>query len=86
VLDLAGYQVSVQTLEPEQRQELQRLSLSSCMILAIATQFYQHALRQSQGQLALEYLQSSRQLVLKQSSSFNWAMPQLAGKLSTATW
>jgi len=53
VLDLARrYQVSVQTLEPEQRQELQRqMSLREQLILAIATQFYQHALRQSQGQL-----------------------------------
>jgi len=42
----------VQTLEPEQRQELQRqMSLREQLyeILAIATQFYQHALRQSQG-------------------------------------
>jgi len=53
VLDLARrYQVSVQTLEPEQRQELQRqMSLREQLyeILAIATQFYQHALRQSQA-------------------------------------
>jgi DNA primase len=66
LLDLARrYQVSVKTLEPEQRQELQRqLSLREQLyeILAIAAQFYQHALRQSQGQLALKYLQSSRQL------------------------
>ena len=66
VLDLARrYQVPVQTLEPEQRQELQRqLSLREQLyeILAIAAQFYQHALRQPQGQLALNYLQSSRQL------------------------
>lgn len=66
VLDLARrYQVSVQTLEPEQRQELQlKLSLREQLyeILAIAAQFYQHALRQSQGHLALEYLQSSRHL------------------------
>jgi len=44
--------LSVQTLEPEQRQELQRqMSLREQLyeILAIATQFYQHALRQSQG-------------------------------------
>jgi DNA primase len=66
VLDLARrYQVSVQTLEPEQRQELQRqLSLREQLyeILAIAAQFYQHALRQPQGQVALNYLQSERQL------------------------
>lgn len=60
VLDLARrYQVSVQTLEPEQRQELQRqLSLREHLyeIIALAAQFYQHILRQSQGQLAREYL------------------------------
>ena len=66
VLDLCDrYQVPVQTLEPEQRQQLQnQLSLREQLyeILAIAAQFYQHALRQSQGQLAQSYLQSSRQL------------------------
>ncbi len=66
VLDLARrYQVPVQTLEPEQRQELQRqLSLREQLyeVLASSAQFYQHALRQSQGQKALEYLQSNRQL------------------------
>jgi DNA primase len=65
VLDLARrYQVPVQTLEPEQRQELQRqLSLREQLyeILATTAQFYQHVLRQSQGQKALEYLQSDRQ-------------------------
>ncbi|MEH2349078.1 MAG: DNA primase [Nostoc sp.] len=66
VLDLARrYQVPVQTLEPEQRQELQRqLSLREQLyeVLAMSAQFYQHALRQSQGQKALQYLQSNRQL------------------------
>ncbi|MFS0517484.1 DNA primase [Nostoc sp. UIC 10607] len=66
VLDLARrYQVPVQTLEPEQRQELQRqLSLRDQLyeVLASSAQFYQHALRQSQGQKALQYLQSNRQL------------------------
>jgi DNA primase len=66
VLDLARrYQVPVQTLEPEQRQELQRqLSLREQLyeVLATSAQFYQHALRQSQGQQALQYLQSNRQL------------------------
>ncbi len=64
VLDLARrYQVPVQTLEPEQRQELQRqLSLREQLyeVLASSAQFYQHALRQSQGQKAIEYLQSHR--------------------------
>lgn len=66
VLDLARrYQVPVQTLQPEQRQELQRqLSLREQLyeVLATSAQFYQHALRQSQGQKALQYLQSNRKL------------------------
>jgi DNA primase len=66
VLDLARrYQVPVQTLEPEQRQELQRqLSLREQLyeILAVTASFYQHTLRQSQGQMALKYLQSNRRL------------------------
>jgi DNA primase len=66
VLDLARrYQVPVQTVEPEQRQELQRqLSLREQLyeILAVTASFYQHTLRQSQGQMALKYLQSNRRL------------------------
>ncbi|GAX38522.1 DNA primase [Nodularia sp. NIES-3585] len=66
VLDLARrYQVPVQTLAPEQRQELQRqISLREQLyeVLASTGQFYQHALRQSQGQKAYQYLQSERQL------------------------
>ena len=66
VLDLARrYQVSVQTLEPEQQQEWQRgVALRDQLyeILAIAAGFYQHALRQSQGQQALEYLKTQRHL------------------------
>ncbi len=66
VLDLARrYQVPVRTLEPEHRQELQRqLSLVEQLyeILALAAQFYQHALRQPQGQHALKYLQVDRHL------------------------
>lgn len=66
VLDLARrYSVPVQTLEPEQRQELQRqLSLREQLyeVMAISAQFYQHALQQPLGQIALDYLQSSRQL------------------------
>jgi len=64
VLDLARrYQVSVRTLEPEQRQELQRqLSLREQLyeVLASAAQFYQHALKHSRDQ-AMPYLQQ-RQL------------------------
>ena len=49
VLDLARrYSVTVQTLEPEQRQELQRqISLREQLyeVMAVATQFYHHALQ-----------------------------------------
>lgn len=66
VFDLARrYQVPVKTLEPEQREELQRqLSLREQLyeILAIAASFYEHALHQSQGSDALDYLKSQRQL------------------------
>ena len=64
VLDLARrYQVPVQTLEPEQRQELQRrLSQREQLyeILAITANFYQHALNQPQGEIALTYLKEER--------------------------
>jgi DNA primase len=64
VLDLARrYQVQVQTLEPEQRQELQRrLSQREQLyeILAITANFYQHALNQPQGEKALIYLKEER--------------------------
>jgi DNA primase len=66
VLDLARrYQVSVQTLEPAQRQELQRqLSLRDQLyeILALTARFYEHALRQAQGEAALTYLREARRL------------------------
>lgn len=66
VLDLAQrYQVPVKTLEPEQRQELQRqLSVREQLyeILSLTTRFFEHALRQAAGKAALEYLQHSRQL------------------------
>lgn len=65
VLDLAKrYQIPVKTLEPEQRQELQRkLSLRDQLyeILAIAARFYEHALLQPPGQAALDYLHKTRQ-------------------------
>ena len=64
VLDLARrYQVPVQTLEPEQRQELQRkLSQREQLyeILAITASFYQHTLNQPQGEKALNYLKIDR--------------------------
>ncbi|XWK89011.1 MAG: DNA primase [Phormidium sp.] len=66
VLNLARrYSIPVQTLEPEQRQELQRqLTLREQLfeILAVTAAFYQHALYQPSGKVALEYLRSQRQL------------------------
>ncbi|HEY9693827.1 MAG TPA: DNA primase [Oculatellaceae cyanobacterium] len=74
VLDLARrYQVPVQTLEPEQRQELQRqLTQREQLfeILAVAANFYQHALRQPQGNVALEYLKSERGLTEETIQNF----------------
>ena len=66
VLDLARrYQIPVKTLEPQQRQEIQRqLSLKEKLyeIVAVAASFYEHALRQSPGETALSYLCSTRLL------------------------
>jgi DNA primase len=65
VLDLARrHQVTVQTLAPEQRQELQRqISLREQLyqVLAATAQFYQHALKNS-AYGALEYLREQRKL------------------------
>jgi DNA primase len=66
VLELARkYQVQVQTLQAEDRQELQRqLSVREQLyeILAVTAKFYEHALNQSQGQEALKYLRDDRKL------------------------
>ncbi|BAC08869.1 DNA primase [Thermosynechococcus vestitus] len=66
VLDLAQrHQIPVRTLDSEQKQALQaRLSLQEQLyeILAIATSFYEHALRQPIGQAAQDYLQRQRHL------------------------
>jgi DNA primase len=66
VLDLAQrYQVPVQTLAQEERQELQRqITLKEQLyeVMAIAAQFYEHALRQPSGQHALTYVQQKRGL------------------------
>ncbi|BAU43474.1 DNA primase [Leptolyngbya sp. O-77] len=66
VLDLARrYQVPVKTLEPEQRQEFQRqLSQRDQLyeILAVTAKFFEHALHQSQGAIALDYLRHKRKL------------------------
>ena len=66
VLDLARrYQIPVKTVEPEQRQEIQRqLTIREQLyeILAVSASFYQHALYQESGEKALIYLQQDRQL------------------------
>ncbi|MBF2084536.1 DNA primase [Thermoleptolyngbya sp. C42_A2020_037] len=66
VLELARrYQVPVKTLEPEQRQEFQRqLSQRDQLyeILAVTAKFFEHALHQSQGAIALDYLRTQRKL------------------------
>ncbi|MEM6593123.1 MAG: DNA primase, partial [Cyanobacteria bacterium P01_C01_bin.73] len=66
VLDLARrYQVPVKTLEPEKRQALQQsLSLREQLfeIVAVAAKFFEHALRQPDGQQALAYLLEQRRL------------------------
>jgi DNA primase len=74
VLDLARrYQVEVKTVEPEQRKEIQRqLSIREELyrILAVTASFYQHALHSSQGEQALTYLRSQRNLEETTISSF----------------
>ncbi|PPT06080.1 DNA primase [Geitlerinema sp. FC II] len=66
VLNLAQrYQVPVRTLdEREQRDFQKQLSRREQLyeILAIACSFYEHALRQPQGEAALNYLQQQRRL------------------------
>ena len=74
VLDLARrYQVNIETVEPEQSQEIQRQqSLKDRLyeILAIASSFFQHALYQSQGEVALTYLRQQRKIEEATISSF----------------
>jgi DNA primase len=66
VFDLARrYQVPIKTLEPQQKQELQRqISVREQLyeILATAANFYEYALRESQGEIALKYLKHDRNL------------------------
>ena len=66
VLDLARrYHVDVKTVEPEQRQEIQRqqtLKEQLYEILAVASSFFKYALRQSQGEIALTYLRQQRNI------------------------
>ena len=66
VMSLAQrYDVPMQTLKPEERQEFQRqVSLREQLyeLVAIAAKFYEHALYQSAGSAALEYLEAKRGL------------------------
>lgn len=66
VLELAQrYHLSVKTLQPEQRQQLERqLSLKEQLreIVAVAANFYQHTLFESEGKIALNYLSKERGL------------------------
>ena len=66
VFDLARrYQIPLKTLNPEQKQELQRqISEKEHLyeIMAVTGSFYHHALHQSQGEKALNYLKKERQL------------------------
>jgi DNA primase len=66
VLDLAKrYQIPIKTLEPEQKQEIQRqISIKEELyeILAVTNSFYEYTLRQPQGEIALNYLQQDRGL------------------------
>ena len=66
VLELANrYQVPVKTLEPAQRQELQRqISLREQLyeVVAITAKFFEHALQQPSGEAALAYLKDQRRL------------------------
>jgi DNA primase len=63
VLDLAKrYQVPVQTLEPDKRQDFQKQITRREQlyeILAVTAKFYEYALRQSDGAAALDYLAES---------------------------
>jgi DNA primase len=74
VIDLARrYQIDIKTVEPEQSQEIQRqLTLKEQLyeILAIASSFFQHALQQSQGEVALTYLRQQRNIEEQTISSF----------------
>lgn len=74
VVELARrYQVPVETLKVEDRQEFQRqLSVREQLyeILAVTAKFFEHALFQPQGQAALEYVQSQRRLSLETIQQF----------------
>lgn len=89
VLDLARrYQVPVKTQEPEQWKELQRqVSLREQLyeVLAVAAQFYQHALKRS-GENAMQYLQSKRHLKEETIQHFGFGYAPPVGKRFTVIW
>ncbi|MEM7594824.1 MAG: CHC2 zinc finger domain-containing protein, partial [Cyanobacteria bacterium P01_A01_bin.83] len=74
VLDLARrYQVEIKTVEPEQRQEIQRqvtLKEQLYEVVALAASFFKHALYQSQGEVALTYLRQQRNIEETTISNF----------------
>ncbi|MEL4898051.1 DNA primase [Crocosphaera sp. Alani8] len=75
ILELANrYQVPCQTLEPEKRQEIQKeLSLREQLyeIVALTSNFYEHALQEKLGENALSYLIEKRQLKSETIQQFN---------------
>lgn len=75
VLELANrYQVPLKTLEPEKRQEIEKeLSLRDQLyeIVALTSNFYEHALQESLGKNALNYLTQKRQLKNQTIQKFN---------------
>ncbi|WP_009544367.1 DNA primase [Crocosphaera subtropica] len=75
VLELAKrYQVPIKTLEPEKRQEIQKeLSLRDQLyeIVALTSNFYEHALQEPLGENALNYLTQKRLLKFQTIQQFN---------------
>ncbi len=75
ILELAKrYQVPLKTLEPEKRQEIQKeLSIKEQLyeIVALTSNFYEHALQEYLGENALNYLSEKRQLKPETIQQFN---------------
>ncbi|MDJ0661988.1 MAG: DNA primase [Crocosphaera sp.] len=75
ILELAKrYQVPLKTLEPEKRQEIQKeLSIKEQLyeIVALTSNFYEHALQEALGENALNYLINKRQLKQETIQQFN---------------
>ena len=74
ILDLANrYQVPIKTVEVQDSREISsKLSIRDSLyeVMAVAVTFYQNALKQPQGQIALDYLLRQRQLNLETIESF----------------